>query len=152
MGALTDLGIERVIIVGGRGVVSEDAERDLLDAGVSHISHAAGADRFDSSAQFASVAIQTTDIEGSGWTREAVGVADLSNAGGGHDALIAAPYFGITRTPLVGVGSQLSTYVDDYLANNNYFTKKVSFVSSTGGINRAVTDAVMQTVKSVSAE
>ncbi len=116
-------------------MISEAAEGQLMrEAGIEAGAYASGGNRYDSAMRFANSSTVPAAEAGLGWSLTNVGIADLSQAAGGHDALVAAPYFGITRTPVIGSDrGGLPAETIRYLQDSSDTLRNVMFVSSTGG-------------------
>jgi len=133
--AIADLGITDVVIVGGTGVVSAKVESELasLLGGASHVRRVAGANRYQTSAEFA---IWATDAQGGG---DAVGTSAnpyalstldydrIAIASGQNypDALAGGVFCGLGRAPvLLSAPTKWSPYIYPYDADvsRTYYT------------------------------
>jgi len=97
--ALTSLGVQQVIIVGGTSVVSDTVQAAVEAKGITVV-RVAGANRNDTAAQIATVATTPVGLGGFGFNGVNVGLANGTNAFGGFDALASSPYLGKAGAPL----------------------------------------------------
>lgn len=115
-GALDALGIERVIVVGGRAAVSEDVVAALA-AGGRIVERAFGADRGATAAAFAQLVIadrETGGLAGGGVAAGGAACADgrpalVVDAQGFADALSAGAAAGLCGAPILLSGSSATT-------------------------------------------
>jgi putative cell wall-binding protein len=98
--ALTSLGVQQVVIVGGTSVVSEAVQTAVEAKGIT-VARVSGPNRNATAAALATVATTPVGLGGFGFDGKNVGLANGSNAFGGFDALAAAPYLGKAGAPLV---------------------------------------------------
>ena len=102
--ALTSLGVQQVVIMGGTAVVS-DAVKAAIEAKGITVIRIDGANRNATAAALAEIATTSVALGGFGFDGTQVGLANGTAAFGGFDALAGAPYLGKLGAPLVLTGS-----------------------------------------------
>ena len=102
--ALTSLGVQQVVIMGGTAVVSDAVEAAIEAKGITVI-RIDGANRNATAAALAEIATTSVGLGGFGFDGANLGLANGTAAFGGFDALAAAPYLGKAGAPLVLTGS-----------------------------------------------
>ena len=138
--ALTSLGIQQVVIVGGTAVVSDAVQTAIAAKGITVIRQA-GANRYDTAAVLAKTATTAAGLGGFGFDGVNVGLANGTNAFGGFDALASAPYLGKAGAPLTLVTTNtLPAETDAFLVSKATTIKKLHIF---GGL--AAVDAATQT-------
>ena len=141
--ALDRAGITKVLVLGGKDVVSEAVVKELADSGITLVKRFDGVDRADTSAQLAEY-----EIEKYNFSKTAVNVASGYNDGDGADALGGAPLSGKTDRPLLitktqnAPGAAVLKYLGDHSAT---LTDGTIF----GGVAALTKDAENQMVKAV---
>ncbi len=116
--ALTDLGVQQVVIAGGTSVVSDAVETAIEAKGIDVI-RVAGANRYATAAALSTVAVTPAGSGGFGFDGKNVGLANGTPAFGGFDALAAAPYLGKNAAPLLGTADTLPAESAAFLTANN---------------------------------
>ena len=102
--ALTSLGVQQVVIMGGTAVVSDAVEAAIEAKGITVI-RIDGANRNATAAALAEIATTSAGLGGFAFDGTQVGLANGTAAFGGFDALAGAPYLGKLGAPLVLTGS-----------------------------------------------
>ena len=141
--ALDRAGITKVLVLGGKDVVSDAVVQELADSGISLVKRFDGVDRADTAAQLAEYEITQYNFSKTG-----VNVASGYNNGEGADALSGAPLTGQQDRPLLitktenAPGPAVLKFLGDHsatLAEGTIF----------GGVDALTKDAENQMVKAV---
>jgi len=143
--ALANLGIKKIIIIGGMNAVSA-AVATKVGAGRTVV-RVSGTDRYDTAAKVADLAIKSVATGGFGMDKRNVYLAELGQAGGGADALSAGSLVNEDRGVLLGTsGGTLPTATSAWLAANPAGATGlvVGIIGGTGVIPTA-TEAVVKT-------
>ena len=143
VGALDRAGITKVLVLGGKDVVSEAVVTELANKGITMVKRFDGVDRADTAAQLAEYEISKYNF-----SPTAVNVASGYNNGEGADALSGAPLTGQQERPLLitktdkAPGAAVLKFLDthaDTLTTGTIF----------GGVVALSQDAENQMVKAV---
>jgi putative cell wall-binding protein len=141
--SLDRAGITKVLVLGGKDVVSDAVVQELADSGISLVKRFDGVDRADTAAQLAEYEIAQYNF-----SKAAVNVASGYNDGDGADALGGAPLSGKTQRPLLitktqnAPGAAVLKFLGDHSAT---LTEGTIF----GGTAALTKDAENQMVKAV---
>lgn len=130
--AIADLGIERVVLLGGRAAVSEDVESSLAGLGLD-VQRIGGAGRVDTAVNLADYA-QRGGLDSP--------VAVLARGDDFPDALVAAPYSGRMGAPILLTAnpSEPGARVTEWLMDH---CEEIEELHAMGGKN-AIGDAVLE--------
>lgn len=150
LAALAQQQIGLVFVVGGQGVVSDAALAQLPD-GIEVI-RIDGADRFETAANMAGVLLLNVDLGGFGWIGVTPGLANLLPAGGGADALSAAPYLGLAQSPLLGMGGAEPPEATVEVAQTFNLGTRITALNVFGGQAAVPDSAVQAFLDAISAE
>lgn len=138
---LTELGIQRVLILGGTAAVSQAVE-DAVRALPANVSRLAGPDRTATATAIASYSLGA----GLGFSTTHVNLARGDNAGLGLDALAGGPHGGVDKSPILLAASP--TALDTSAgANASWLQTRSSTLTSghifggTAAISKAVEDS-----------
>ncbi len=134
--ALKDAGVDRVLVIGGTGVVSNAVVAELQSKGIQLEERLAGDDRAGTSAAVAGYAVDKL-----GFDEAAVNAASGYEAGEGADALAGGPLSGEQKRPvLVTNGKRVGQAVLDYLDDNCGALADGMLFGGTGAVSTALED------------
>lgn len=121
--AIQDLGIGRVVVLGGGAAVSRDVEAALADAGVD-VERVGGADRFETAVRLAQHGLEDAEMS----PRTSV----LASGNGFPDALVAGSYAGQLGAPVVltASSSKLGAATGEWLADH---CEEIEHIRALGG-------------------
>ena len=136
--AISSLGISQVFTLGGSAVISDTVINALKDMGLEVFS-IFGANRYETALHLGNVLTTSVGAGGFGWSATTVGLANLSQARGGADALAAAQLLARTRSVLLGTDSMLPAESSAWLVSK---TGQVRSLVAFGGTT-SVTDAAV---------
>jgi putative cell wall-binding protein len=146
--ALTSLGVQQVVIVGGTSVVSEAVQTAVEAKGIT-VARVSGPNRNATAAALATVATTPVGLGGFGFDGKNVGLANGSNAFGGFDALAAAPYLGKAGAPLVLTAS-LPTETETFLKSKATTITKLHIFGGLTAVDAATQTAAEKAATLVS--
>ena len=136
-------GVQQVIIIGGTSVVSDSVKTSLEGAGMSVI-RVAGENRYATAASLATVLTTPVLGGGFGWSAANVGLANLNQAGGGADALAAAPYLGANNRVLLGVnGPNMPAETAAWITGKAGTINALTVIGGTSAVSADMVDAAI---------
>jgi putative cell wall-binding protein len=94
---IAELGIQRILLLGGTGAMSQTIENQIKDLSVN-VTRLGGEDRTETATTIATFAINTPELS---FTTGHVNLALGANSGGGIDALAGGPHAGAERAPIL---------------------------------------------------
>ncbi len=131
--AIGSLGITQVFTLGGSAVISDRVIGALRDRGVE-VFPIFGANRYETALHLGNVLTASVGAGGFGWSASNVGLANLSQARGGADALAASQLLARTRSVLLGTDLTLPAETSAWLAGKPGQVQALTVLGGTASV------------------
>ncbi len=140
--AIGSLGIGQVFTLGGSAVISDSVVNALKEMGVE-VFPIFGANRYETALHLGNVLTSSVGAGGFGWSASSVGLANLSQARGGADALAASQLLARTRSVLLGTDLTLPAETSAWLAGKPGQVQALTVFGGTASVPDAAVGAAV---------